>query len=153
MNNKEEHRIHYCVIFNYNKNVSKSINILSIGYNYLVKNNFKNNEKIKYIPVHAEEDAINKLPKYGKYLKDRNIYMLVVRITKTNEKLYNSKPCSNCIKVINEKITKKGYNIKDIFYSVENNSDGTINKQKFIDLYNDPNKHISTYYSFINSIS
>ena len=60
--NRDERYIHYCLIFQFNN--SKSINVLSVGYNYVVNN--KDKKGIKLIPVHAEEDAINKLPHFNR---------------------------------------------------------------------------------------
>ena len=69
--------------------------------------------------VHAEHDAINKLKpiKYKKRLQDINI--LVVRMSRNN-KIQSSKPCENCIKLMNILPPKKGYRIKHIYYSDNN---------------------------------
>ena len=69
--------------------------------------------------IHAEHDAINKLKpiKRKKYLQ--NINLLVIRMSKQN-KLQSSKPCANCIHILKSLPEKKGYKIKNIYYSDEN---------------------------------
>jgi len=149
--------LHFCILFQFTN--SKSTNVLSYGFNYNKEVNYINSQ-IKIIPVHAEEDAINKLPKIDiKKNKNRNIYVLVVRISSNiDNKLYNSKPCSNCIKLLNTNIEKKGYNLKNIYYSVNQNSDivdnlGHITCKKINDLINDPDQHTTLYYKYCNKLS
>jgi deoxycytidylate deaminase len=91
-------------------------NILSFGENHYMANNIG-----KLYTVHAEHDAINNLP-YTK--KRQTINLLVVRFTKNN-KLCMSKPCNQCIKNIYKYGPKKGYIIRNIYYSTE---DETIEK-------------------------
>ncbi len=71
--------------------------------------------------------------------------MLVVRFLKTSE-LANSKPCANCIRILEN--NKKGYKIKDIYYSTD---DGTIVKSSLYKLKQDENVHISGFYRNKNS--
>jgi ribosomal protein L28 len=85
-------------------------NILSFGENHYMANNIGD-----LYTIHAEHDAINNLP-YTK--KRQNINMLVVRFTK-NKKLCMSKPCNQCIKNISKFAPKKGYIVKNIYYSTE----------------------------------
>lgn len=94
--------------------------VLSIGINQYNANN---------ISIHAEHDAINNLPS-TKQTIDVNI--LVIRLTKSNE-LNMSKPCGNCIRILKSYPPKKGYNIKDVYYSDEN---GNIVKTKLNKLTN-----------------
>ena len=69
--------------------------------------------------IHAEHDAINKLKplQHKKHLQLIN--MLVIRLSKNN-KIQNSKPCANCIKNMKILPKKKGYRIKNIYYSNDN---------------------------------
>ena len=69
--------------------------------------------------IHAEHDAINRLKplQYKKHLQQIN--MLVIRLSKNN-KLQNSKPCANCINNMKILPEKKGYKIKNIYYSDDN---------------------------------
>ena len=81
-------------------------NILSYGQNYYTTNTIINN-------IHAEHDAINKLP-YSR--KQKNINILVLRFKK-DKKLCMSRPCSLCIEKMLVLFPQKGYIIKDIYYS------------------------------------
>lgn len=84
------------------------MNILSFGYNHYIPN--------KINTIHAEHDSINKLPYYPRQRSYCSINILVIRLSKTN-KLGMSKPCSMCIQNMNILPKKKGYQIKDIYYS------------------------------------
>ncbi len=89
------------------------INILSFGFN-MMGDDSKNDPGI-----HAEHDAINRLKPLRRKKHLQNINMLVVRLSKNN-KLQNSKPCANCIQTMRILPQKKGYLIKNIYYSNEN---------------------------------
>ena len=70
--------------------------------------------------IHAEHDAILRLP----CLKNKNkklvkINLLVIRFLKTYT-LANSKPCLKCIQNMIELPKKRGYKIEDIYYSDNN---------------------------------
>lgn len=93
--------------------------VLSYGQNYLLPKNST------YNSIHAEQDAIMKLEtNTKKHLK--NVSMLVVRASKTG-KLGMSKPCTHCIRAMNELAREKGYYISSVYYST---NDGTIVKEK-----------------------
>ena len=64
-----------------------------------------------------------------------------LEFSKTN-KLQSSKPCNNCIKIMESIPDKKGYKIQNIYYS---NSDGNIVKTNLANLKND-DQHYSRYY-------
>ena len=88
------------------------INVLSFGFNKT--GDIKGNKP----GIHAEHDVINKLkPLYRKRLESINL--LVIRFSKNN-KLQNSKPCGNCIQTMKTLPLKKGYRIKNIYYSNDN---------------------------------
>lgn len=93
--------------------VLKKANILSFGYNIL--GDVSGNQP----GIHAEHDAINKLKPLKRKKHLQNVNMLVVRISKNN-KLQNSKPCANCIETMKTLPEKKGYRIRNIYYSNEN---------------------------------
>jgi cytidine deaminase len=97
------------------KIANNRINILSIGINYYP---VRNSNEIKKKTIHAECDAINKLPNIK---KKTAINILVIRLTKNN-KLGMSQPCNNCVKMLSSMPTKKGYVIKHIYYSDSNNN-------------------------------
>jgi cytidine deaminase len=97
------------------KIANNRINILSIGINYYpIKNSNEQNKKT----IHAECDAINKLPNVR---KKQVINILVIRLSKNN-KLGMSQPCNSCVKMLSNIPQKKGYNIKNIYYSDSNNN-------------------------------
>ncbi len=91
-------------------------NILSFGQNHYPCNG-------KTDTIHAEHDAINKLP-FKRNNDKTKINMLVLRFTK-NFKMCMSKPCDQCINNMVHLFPKKGYIIKDIYYS---NTEGNIEK-------------------------
>lgn len=92
------------------------MNILSFGYNRYIPN--------KINTIHAEHDSINKLPYYKRQRRYCNINILVIRLSKTN-KMGMSKPCPMCVRNMRILPRKKGYIIKDVYYS---DSDGKIVK-------------------------
>ena len=69
--------------------------------------------------THAEHDAITKLKPLERKKHLQNINMLVIRFSKNN-KMQNSKPCANCIETMRILPEKKGYRIRNIYYSNEN---------------------------------
>jgi len=91
----------------------RKINILSYGINH-----YRPNKKTS---IHAEHDAINKLPSLKKRKKLEKINILVIRITK-NGKLGMSKPCSECVNKLKMLPPKNGYKINEIYYSTERES-------------------------------
>lgn len=111
-------------------------NILSIGMN-------KYADVDGTMPsIHAEHDAILRLPNLQKNKKLVKINLLVIRFLKTYT-LANSKPCINCIQNMIDIPKKKGYKIEDIYYS-ENNE--TIIKTNINKLLNETAPHVSSYY-------
>jgi len=102
-----------------------------------------------YAGKHAEFDALKKLPKIKektKKLIDLNI--LVIRLSTTN-KLQNSKPCFNCIKMMKSFPIKKGYIIKNIYYS---NDEGEIIKTN-LDKLESEEFHYSRFYKRSGNIN
>jgi cytidine deaminase len=110
-------------------------NILSFGINYFMNNSLGN----KYM-IHAEHDAIRKLPYNDKRRKSINI--LVLRFTKTN-KLCMSRPCLQCLQYMLKICPKKGYNVKNIYYSTNN---GNIEKTKINKLMKENIHYSKSYY-------
>lgn len=126
------------VFYKANKNVLKKANILSFGFNRM--GDINGNEA----GIHAEHDAINKLKPLEKKKKLEPINLLVIRFSKNN-KIQNSKPCANCIKNMKILPKKKGYIIKNIYYS---NDFGEIVKSNLKKLDSEE-KHFSRYYKSI----
>ena len=118
------------------------MNILSYGMN-------KYADVAGVMPsIHAEHDAILRLPSLKNKNKNKNkrklvkINLLVIRFLKTYT-LANSKPCLNCIQNMVELPQKKGYKIEDIYYS---ENDRTIVKTNINKLLNESSHHMSSYY-------
>ena len=91
--------------------------------------------------IHAEHDAINKLKPLKRNKKFEPINILVIRFSKNN-KLQNSKPCANCIQTMKILPERKGYRIKNIYYS---NDSGNIVKTNLKNLENE-DLHYSGFY-------
>jgi hypothetical protein len=124
---------HIACIFRGN-NINKS-NILSIGCNRI--GDIYGNEPGE----HAEENALNKIKSLKINKNPQIINLLVIRLSK-QKKLQNSKPCVNCIRIMKNLPNKKGYKIKNIYYSTEYNN---IIKIKLRNLENEP-PHYTMYY-------
>lgn len=93
--------------------------------------------------THAEVNAINNLPSYPnnrKHLKKINIF--VIRTSNTG-KIGMSKPCIKCIQDMNIIPQKKGYIIKNVYYS---ETSGEIITTSLNKLISDENFHVSKYY-------
>lgn len=118
-----------------NKGMLKTTKILSLGMNRM-----GDLEGLKP-GIHAEHDAINKLPilKYKKRLETINL--LVIRLSAKN-KLQSSKPCGNCINTMKNLPIKRGYRIQYIYYS---DKEGNIIKISLNNLDNEE-KHYSSFY-------
>jgi hypothetical protein len=91
----------------------KKINILSFGFN--MTGDYSKNDP----GIHAEHDAINRLKPLHRKKHLHNVNILVIRISKNN-KLQSSQPCANCIETMKRLPEKKGYRIRNIYYSNEN---------------------------------
>jgi len=111
-------------------------NVLSYGMN-------KYTDSEGTLPsIHAEIDAILRLPFVKNKKKLIKINLLVIRFLKSGQ-LASSKPCFNCIQNMVYIPKKRGYKIEDIYYS-ENNE--TIIKTNINKLLNELNPHVSSYY-------
>jgi len=113
----------------------KKVRILSFGVNQMA-----DSDGIKP-GIHAEQDAINKLQPLKCKKKLEPINLLVIRLSSKN-KLQSSKPCINCINMMNSVPIKKGYKINNIYYS---DGEGNIVKSSLQILENE-DKHYSRYY-------
>ena len=89
--------------------------------------------------LHAEMDAIRRLPPLKQKSHKRNITLLVIRIDRLGN-LKNSAPCFKCLEYINRVNHMTSYKIKTICYSDEN---GNIAIKKLDDLLNAQVKHVS----------
>jgi hypothetical protein len=91
--------------------------------------------------IHAEHNALLKLKPSINKKRLEPVNLLVVRFSKTT-KIQSSKPCSNCIRIMDTMPEKKGYKIQNIYYS---DSDGSIVKTNLTTLKNEE-QHYSRYY-------
>jgi len=93
---------------------SGKINILSFG-----ENKYRPSTNLESVrsSIHAEQNAINKLPYAKNPIK---INMVVLRFTKKYT-LSMSKPCSKCLHHMTNFSPKKGYIIKNVYYSTSDN--------------------------------
>jgi cytidine deaminase len=110
-------------------------NILSIGINIL------GNDCEFTSGVHAEYDALRKLPHLKQKKKMTGISLLVLRLSKTN-KIQSSKPCYKCVKMLNKIPTKIGYSLRNIYYSDGN---GNIVKTSLSVLQKEEQHHTRLY--------
>jgi cytidine deaminase len=65
--------------------------------------------------IHAEDAAIRKLPTLSKK-RPKKIDLLVIRTSKTGV-LGISKPCENCVMLLQHQLPEKGYRLQKIYYS------------------------------------
>jgi cytidine deaminase len=106
--------------------------IISCGMNY------HNSETST---VHAEQNAISKLPKRNSK-KLKRVNLLVVRTSKSG-KLNNSRPCLHCIRSMTRTTPKYGYKIHHVYFST---NDGSIQKLKLSQLHLCKENHVSSFY-------
>lgn len=92
--------------------------------------------------IHAEHNAIDKLPCLRRNRNPVNINLLVVRMSRTG-KLGSSKPCINCIQTMTTLPLKKGYKIQYVYYS---DRDGNIIETTIRKLEAEEYPHISGYW-------
>ena len=98
---------HICCLYKSTPHLDKA-NIVSIGINQIHGTHYLQR-------VHAECDAILKLKKLRRK-KPICLNLLVIRISST-KKLQTSKCCKHCIQLLKKMPLKKGYIIKNIYYS------------------------------------
>ena len=70
----------------------------------------------KECSTHAEVDAINKLVPLRNNSKLCKVSLMVIRVNRSGN-LSNSMPCTNCSNYMKTVAVKKGYKIKNIYYS------------------------------------
>ena len=124
-----------CRVFYKGNGSMNKVSILSYGINQM-----GDCEGVK-AGIHAEHDSIRKLLPLKRKKRLENINLLVIRLSGKN-KLQLSKPCINCLKIMNTLPEKKGYKIENVYYS---NEEGNILKTTLKSLENEE-KHYSKYY-------
>jgi len=119
-------------------------NIVSIGQNkYKIRSS---NSSKKNATIHAEEDAINKLPPIKRSKRLIDVNLVVIRTTKTGI-LGNSAPCVHCLKYMKDNAESRGYRIIKVYFS---NADGMIECHNLTSLIASNNLFISSYYKMNN---
>ena len=94
--------------------------------------------------VHAEDDAISKLPvlrRNRRHLK--KVDLLVIRANQGGT-VGNSKPCVRCIDDLYTKLPKKGYILDTVHYTDRGQ---VLVSTTFSKLLADENKHVPKYFS------
>ncbi len=93
--------------------------------------------------VHAEDDAISKLPVLKRNKKLKKIDMLVVRVNHGGT-LGNSKPCFKCISDLYKKLPKKGYILDTVYYTDRFHN---VVSKKFSHLVSEGDYHVPKFFS------
>ncbi|NBP66080.1 MAG: hypothetical protein EBU66_15640 [Bacteroidetes bacterium] len=106
------------------------------------ENIYKDRANIVKSSIHAEVNAMNKLPTLRRNKKPKKVDLLVIRTSRT-EVLGNSKPCIHCILQLKEGLPLKGYILNTVYYS---DTEGKIHKVKFSELIDDTDPHMSRFY-------
>lgn len=91
--------------------------------------------------IHAEANAVMKLPTLPRKSRLKRIDLLVIR-TSRDGTLGCSKPCMNCINILKDRLPEKGYALHTVYFS---NKDGTISGMTFQRLKQEE-AHVSRYY-------
>lgn len=92
--------------------------------------------------MHAEDNAIRKLPTMPRKKNMKKVDLLVIRTSKTGT-LGNSRPCIHCLMLLQSKLPEKGYKLQSIYYS---DVGGIIHETSLKALLEDENAHLSRYY-------
>ena len=106
--------------------------------------NHDSNIGTSYNSIHAEEDALNKLPQAPPRKKKPRIDLLVIRTTQAGY-LGMSRPCSRCTMLLHKMIPAKGYILGNVYYT---HSNDTLVKTKIDSLVvqHKAEPHITLYY-------
>lgn len=88
---------------------------------------------------HAEITSCKKLSKMTSKLKMKSLDLYVLKVSKSG-KLGISKPCYHCIKYLKKYTSLIGCNLRYVYYS---NSNGNIIKERFVELLDSEQVHIS----------
>jgi cytidine deaminase len=93
--------------------------------------------------IHAEENAIRKLPTLPRKSRLKKVDILVIRTTKDGN-LGCSKPCMNCLLMMKNWLPDKGYTLGTVYFSDDG---GTITHMPFHRMYEDrDHAHVSRFY-------
>jgi len=112
------------------------LNVVTYGINHYTDSNLKSKT------IHAEYDAIAKLPNLSHKKHLKKINLAVIKTSKTGH-LGNSKPCFRCLLTMKDFAPIMGYRINWIYYSDEK---GLMQKTKLNELFKSNTFHVSSYY-------
>ena len=93
--------------------------IYSIGvnlYNTDLNTSYKSHTPLT---IHAEHNAIHKLPKNPKK-RSKVIDIIVFRTNKKGDSLLMSKSCPNCLKHLTRGLIHKNYKLRNFYYTNNN---------------------------------
>ena len=91
--------------------------------------------------IHAEDNAIRKLPHNPTHKRLKKVDILVIR-TNNNGGLMNSKPCILCLMLLCTKLPSKGYSLCNVYYST---SQGKVESNSLQHLLFTDMHHMSNY--------
>jgi hypothetical protein len=92
--------------------------------------------------IHAEVNAMHKLPYLPRHKRPKKVDLLVIRVNRGGS-MGNSKPCLNCVQQMSKFLPMKGYTLDTIYYTTQN---GIIVSEKFTDLLNSDTPYLSRFY-------
>ena len=104
-----------CLLGDIRKNIIYSIGVNL--YNSDLNTNYKSHTPRT---IHAEHNAIHKLPKNHKK-RPKVIDIIVFRTNKKGDSLLMSKSCPNCLNHLKRGLVNKNYKLRDFYYT-DNNS-------------------------------
>ena len=90
--------------------------------------------------VHAECDAMNKLPSRTSRGRRTRLDLLVIRVNRGGT-VGNSRPCAHCVQALQD-LPRRGYILENVHYSIEN----TIKTERFTDIIEGP-QHVGAFFS------
>lgn len=92
--------------------------------------------------IHAEANAIMKLPTLPRKSRLKRVDLLVIR-TSRDGTMGCSKPCVNCMNFMKQKLPEKGYTLNRVYFS---NKEGNIVESSFHKLLQEEDVHVSRFY-------
>jgi cytidine deaminase len=110
-------------------------NLLSYGEN-MYKDSYERGT------IHAEHNAVQKLPTLPRKSRLKKIDLLVIRTSRVGT-LGNSKPCVHCLTILKTKLPEKGYSLQKVYYS---EAGGNIVSTSFVKLLESEEGHCSRFY-------
>jgi hypothetical protein len=90
--------------------------------------------------VHAECDAMNKLPPRSTRGRRTRLDLLVIRVNRGGS-IGNSRPCAHCVQALRD-LPRRGYVLDTVHYSDQN----TIKTEKFSEILEGP-QHYGAFFS------